>query len=191
MAENDGGSDGTSGIEGAMKAELKLSCGGADGLAGGADGGAKGEPADELLGCELEGGGMLWNTSLVAMRTLNPRRPWEITERKLLSVPSMIVPRSSVTSPEGSCSRTSAAGSLVVIQAGMKFGSKPRSAADCPLSTAASGTSIFSDDPADETIEGGVADGAAGNGDGITDWNVCWAENGRLPSFGGSEFTER
>jgi len=59
------------------------------------------------------------------------------------------------------------------------------------LSTAASGTSIFSDDPADETIEGGVAAGAAGNGDGITDWKVCWAEKGKLPSFGGSEFTER
>ena len=174
-----------------MKAELKLIWDGADELAGGADGGANGESAEGPLGCELAGGGMLWNTSLVAMRTLKVRRPWAITERKLLSVPSMMVPRSSVTSPEGSCSRTSAAGSFVVIHAGMKLGSKPRSFEDWPLSTAASGTSIFSDENAMGLAAGPLAGGAAGNGDGMADWKVCWAEKGRFPSFGGSGVTER
>ena len=53
-------------------------------------------------GSLVAGAPPVWNTSLADMRTVYPRRPWAITERKVGSVPSMIVPRSRLTCPEAS-----------------------------------------------------------------------------------------
>ncbi|MDB6140857.1 MAG: hypothetical protein JWO94_3929 [Verrucomicrobiaceae bacterium] len=126
------------GVSGWKKAGEASGIVGRNGAAAGAGAAAKGPEPEGATG------GSRWKISLAGTRTLNSRFPCAITVRKVFSVPSMMVPRSMMTWPEGSCWRTRAAGSLVLIQAGMKLGSKPKSCGVCPFNTAASEISTFS-----------------------------------------------
>ena len=86
------------------------------------------------------------------------------------------------------------AGSLVLIQAGMKLGSKPRSCAPWPRSTAASETwsisllwTLAASIGRDTWVVGGPIGWEAPNGDGPGMGGGDWgAANGSWPSFGSS-----